>query len=55
MNIKSSQSLVSEALNEVKTITVDEALKLFNEDINANKNRLYVFINVRESFTHQVY
>jgi|TARA_B100001059_G_C17789167_1_gene559048 rhodanese-related sulfurtransferase len=32
MNIKSSQSLVSEALNEVKTITVDEALKLFNED-----------------------
>ena len=32
MNIKSSQSLVSEALNEVKTITVDQALKLFNED-----------------------
>jgi len=31
MNIKSSQTLVSEALNEVKTITADEALKLLNE------------------------
>ena len=31
MNIKSSQTLVSEALNEVKTITSDVALKLFNE------------------------
>ncbi|WP_415303543.1 rhodanese-like domain-containing protein [Candidatus Pelagibacter sp. Uisw_090] len=28
MTIKSSQTLVSEALNEVKTITADEALKL---------------------------
>ena len=32
MSIKSSQTLVSEALNEVKTITADEALKLSNED-----------------------
>ena len=31
MPIKSSQTLVSEALNEVKTITADEALKLSNE------------------------
>ena len=31
MTIKSSQTLVSEALSEVKTITVDEALKLSNE------------------------
>ena len=32
MKIKSSQTLVLEALNEVKTITADEALKLSNED-----------------------
>ena len=32
MAIKSSQTLVSEALSEVKTITADEALKLLNED-----------------------
>jgi len=32
MNIKSSQTLVSEALNEVKTITPNEALKLTNEE-----------------------
>ena len=32
MTIKSSQTLVSEALSEVKTITVEEALKLSNED-----------------------
>ena len=32
MTIKSSQALVSEALNEVKTITPNEALKLSNED-----------------------
>ena len=32
MSIKSSQTLVSEALKEVKTITADEALKLSNED-----------------------
>ena len=31
MAIKSSQTLVSEALREVKTITADEALKLSNE------------------------
>ena len=31
MNIKSSQTLVTEALREVKTITVDEALKLSSE------------------------
>ena len=32
MAIKSSQTLVSEALSKVKTITADEALKLSNED-----------------------
>jgi len=32
MSIKSSQTLVSEALSEVTTITVEEALKLSNED-----------------------
>ena len=32
MPIKSSQTLVLEALSEVKTITADEALKLSNED-----------------------
>jgi len=31
MTIKSSQTLVSEALNEVKTITAEEALKLSSE------------------------
>mgnify|MGYP003686975111 CR=1 FL=1 len=31
MTIKSSQTLVTEALSEVKTITADEALKLSNE------------------------
>ena len=33
MSIKSSQTLVSEALTVIKTITADEALKLFEEDI----------------------
>ena len=32
MTIKSSQTLVSEALSVVKTISADEALKLSNED-----------------------
>jgi len=32
MPIKSSQTLVSEALKEVKTITANEALKLSNDD-----------------------
>ena len=32
MTIKSSQTLVTEALKEVKTITADEALKLSNEN-----------------------
>ena len=32
MVIKSSQTLVSEALSKVKTITADEALKLSNEN-----------------------
>jgi rhodanese-related sulfurtransferase len=32
MPIKSSQTLVSEALKEVKTITAEQALKLSNED-----------------------
>ena len=32
MNIKSPQTLVAEALNEVKTITPDEAMKLVSEN-----------------------
>ena len=32
MTIKSPQTLVSEALNEVKTITPDEAMKLTNQN-----------------------
>ena len=32
MNIKSSHTLVHEALTKIKTITADEALKLSNED-----------------------
>ena len=32
MPIKSSQTLVSEALNEIKTISPDEAYKMANED-----------------------
>ena len=32
MAIKSSQTLVTEALSEIKTITAEEALKLSNED-----------------------
>tara|TARA_B110000090_G_scaffold56098_1_gene63981 strand:+ start:1363 stop:1746 length:384 start_codon:yes stop_codon:yes gene_type:complete len=31
MNIKSSQTLVFEALKKIKTITANEALKLYNE------------------------
>ena len=42
MNIKSLQTLVSEALQEIKTISVDEALKMF-EDNNCN------LIDIRES------
>ena len=33
MTIKSSQALVSEALNEVKTITAEQALKMSNEGV----------------------
>ena len=33
MNIKSSQTLVTEALKVVKTISADEALKLSNENL----------------------
>ena len=32
MNIKSSQKLVTEALDQIKTITTDEAYKLASED-----------------------
>ena len=32
MNIKSSQTLVAEALSEIKTISTDEAHKMSNED-----------------------
>ena len=33
MSVKSSQTLVSEALSEVKTITADEALKMSDEGV----------------------
>jgi len=32
MNIKSSKTLVSEALNEIKTISADEAFTMINEE-----------------------
>ena len=32
MNIKSSQTLVSEALNEIKTISTEEAYQMISED-----------------------
>ena len=32
MNIKSSKTLVTEALREIKTISPDEALSMMNED-----------------------
>ena len=41
MTIKSTQTLVFEALQEIKTITADEAFKLFRED-NCN------LIDIRE-------
>ena len=41
MNIKSLQSLVSEAMHEIKTISVDEALKMVEEN-NCN------LIDIRE-------
>jgi rhodanese-related sulfurtransferase len=44
MTIKSSQTLVSEALKTVKTITPDEALKLCNE----NKCNLIDVRDIRE-------
>ncbi len=44
MTIKSSQTLVSEALKEIKTISVDEALKLTKE----NKCNLIDIRDIRE-------
>ena len=41
MNVKSIQTLVSEAMQEIKTITVDEALKMVEEN-NCN------LIDIRE-------
>ena len=41
MNVKSIQTLVSEAMQEIKTITADEALKMVEED-NCN------LIDIRE-------
>ena len=32
MTIKSTQTLVTEALKEIKTITAEEALKLYNNE-----------------------
>ena len=42
MNVKSIQTLVSEALQEIKTINADEALKMI-EDNNCN------LIDIRDS------
>ncbi len=44
MSIKSSQTLVSEALNEIKTISTDEAYKLSKE----NKCNLIDIRDIRE-------
>ena len=44
MNIKSSQKLVNEALNQIKTITTDEAHKLVSE----NKCNLIDIRDIRE-------
>ena len=44
MNIKSSQTLVSEALKEIKTINADEAFKLHKE----NKYNLIDVRDIRE-------
>ena len=44
MEIKSSHQLVSEALEKIKTISVDEALDLFNE----NKCNLIDIRDIRE-------
>mgnify|MGYP001167685427 CR=1 FL=1 len=44
MTIKSSQTLVSEALQEIKTITTDEAYEMFNE----NKCNLIDIRDIRE-------
>ncbi len=44
MNIKSSQTLVSEALKEIKTINTDEAFKLYQE----NKCNLIDIRDIRE-------
>tara|TARA_Y100001935_G_scaffold90988_1_gene75511 strand:+ start:78 stop:461 length:384 start_codon:yes stop_codon:yes gene_type:complete len=44
MTIKSSQTLVSEALKEIKTISTDDAHKMFNE----NKCNLIDIRDVRE-------
>tara|TARA_Y100000996_G_scaffold381648_1_gene336278 strand:+ start:1166 stop:1549 length:384 start_codon:yes stop_codon:yes gene_type:complete len=44
MAIKSSQTLVSEALKEIKTISTDEALKLVND----NKCNLIDIRDIRE-------
>ena len=44
MTIKSSQTLVSEALKEIKTISPDEALELSNE----NKCNLIDLRDIRE-------
>ena len=44
MTIKSSQTLVSEALKEIKTISSDDAYKMFNE----NKCNLIDIRDIRE-------
>ncbi len=44
MTIKSSQTLVSEALQEIKTISVDEAYEVFNN----NKCNLIDIRDIRE-------
>ena len=44
MAIKSSQTLVSEALKEIKTISTDDALKMVND----NKCNLIDIRDIRE-------
>ena len=47
MAIKSSQTLVQEALNEIETISPDEALKLSKNIFTQNFNVVYLALNLK--------
>ena len=53
MPIKSSQTLISEALKEIKTISPVEALKLSNENIKKKNTKsvlLFIFSNIDQYY-----